>query len=104
MVPRSSGSRLSNAISINQRYAGHARHVGHAGASVHTGAYLGRYVVVVDEDIDVMDMSSCSRLELAGDIDATRPWEWRPLPGVALTDARDEAQGGRTLGLARRQG
>src|SRR5438552_11845287 len=44
------GSRLFNAISINQRYAGHARQVGHAAASVHTGAYLGRYTVVVDDD------------------------------------------------------
>src|SRR5437762_5917515 len=51
------GSRLFNAVSISQRYAGHARQVGHAAASVHAGAYLGRYVIVVDEDIDVMDLN-----------------------------------------------
>src|SRR5206468_7281847 len=51
------GSRLFNAISIQQRYAGHARQVGHLAATVHAGAYLGRYVIVVDEDIDVMDLN-----------------------------------------------
>ena len=50
------GSRLFNAISISQRYAGHARQVGHAAATVHSGAYLGRYTVVVDDDIDVYDI------------------------------------------------
>ena len=74
------GSRLFNAISINQRYAGHARQVGHAAASVHTGAYLGRYVVVVDDDIDVMDLEQvlwamCTRSEPAESIDIIpRAW------------------------------
>ncbi|MPZ15534.1 MAG: UbiD family decarboxylase [Chloroflexi bacterium] len=46
------GSRLFLAVSIKQRYAGHARQAGHVAAMCHAGAYLGRYVVVVDEDID----------------------------------------------------
>lgn len=46
------GSRLFLAISIKQRYAGHARQAGHIAAQCHAGAYLGRFVVVVDEDID----------------------------------------------------
>jgi len=50
------GSRMFNAISITQRYPGHSRQVGHAAASVHTGAYMGKYTVVVDDDIDVMDL------------------------------------------------
>ena len=71
------GSRLFNAISIDQRYAGHARQVGHAAASVHTGAYLGRYVVVVDDDIDVMDLEQvlwamCTRCDPVEDIDFIR--------------------------------
>src|SRR5207253_1063002 len=74
------GSRLFNAVSIQQRYAGHARQVGHAAASVHTGAYLGRYVVVVDDDIDVMDLEQvlwamCTRSEPAESIDIIpRAW------------------------------
>ncbi len=74
------GSRLFNAISIKQRYAGHARQVGHAAASVHTGAYLGRYTVVVDDDIDVMDLEEvlwamCTRSDPAESIDIIpRAW------------------------------
>ena len=74
------GSRLFNAISIKQRYAGHARQVGHAAASVHTGAYLGRYTIVVDDDIDVMDLEQvlwamCTRSEPAESIDIIpRAW------------------------------
>src|SRR5204862_6985983 len=55
------GSRLFNAVSISQRYAGHARQVGHAAASVHTGAYPGRYTVVVHDDHDVRDPAPAHR-------------------------------------------
>jgi 4-hydroxy-3-polyprenylbenzoate decarboxylase len=46
------GGRLLNIISIKQRYPGHARQAMLVASQVHAGAYLGRYVVVVDEDID----------------------------------------------------
>jgi 4-hydroxy-3-polyprenylbenzoate decarboxylase len=46
------GSRLFTIVSIHQRYAGHARQAGLLASQVHSGAYVGRYVVVVDEDID----------------------------------------------------
>jgi UbiD family decarboxylase len=39
-------------ISIKQRYGGHARQAAMVAAQSSGGAYLGRYVVVVDEDID----------------------------------------------------
>ena len=51
------GTRLFNAISIEQKYAGHSRQVLHAAASVASANYLGRIVVVVDDDIDVTDMN-----------------------------------------------
>jgi UbiD family decarboxylase len=68
------GSRLFNAISITQKYAGHARQVGHAAATVHSGAYLGRYTIVVDDDIDVMDLEEvlwamCTRSDPSESID-----------------------------------
>jgi UbiD family decarboxylase len=44
------------AIAIKQRYAGHARQVGLAAATVSAGASMGRYIVVVDEDVNVMDL------------------------------------------------
>lgn len=40
-------------VSIRQRYPGHSRQAALAAASCHAGAYMGRYVVVVDDDIDI---------------------------------------------------
>src|SRR6267143_197758 len=51
------GCRLLNAVSIEQRYAGHSRQTGHVAAMCRVGAYLGRIVIVVDEDIDVTDIN-----------------------------------------------
>lgn len=45
-----------NVVSIKQRYAGHAQQVGAAAALVAGGVSMGRYVVVVDDDIDVTDI------------------------------------------------
>ncbi len=51
------GTRLLVAVSIEQRYAGHARQAGHVAAMCRAGAYLGRYTIVVDDDIDVTDIN-----------------------------------------------
>ncbi len=51
------GCRLFNVVSIEQRYAGHARQTAHVAAMCRVGAYLGRIVVVVDDDIDVTDLN-----------------------------------------------
>ena len=45
-------ARLFNVVSIRQAYAGHARQAGLLVLSCQSGNYLGRYVVVVDEDVD----------------------------------------------------
>src|SRR2546422_490349 len=46
------GARMFNVVSIRQRYAGHARQAGHILNQCGVGAYMSRYSVVVDEDID----------------------------------------------------
>ena len=46
------GGRLFNIISIKQAYAGHSKQAAMLAANCHAGNYLGRFVVVVDEDID----------------------------------------------------
>lgn len=46
------GARLFNVVSIKQMYPGHARQAGHLAYACHAGNYLGRWVVVVDDDID----------------------------------------------------
>jgi 4-hydroxy-3-polyprenylbenzoate decarboxylase len=74
------GSRLFTAVSIKQRYYGHSRQAMHIAAMCHTGAYLGRYVVVVDEDIDVLDLEQvvwamCTRSDPERSIDfIKRAW------------------------------
>ncbi len=43
-------------VSITQRYPGHSRQAGLLASQVMGGAYMNRYVVVVDEDIDPSNM------------------------------------------------
>ena len=49
-------ARLLLAVSIKQRYGGHAKQAGHVACMCHSGAYAGRYVIVVDDDIDVSNL------------------------------------------------
>ena len=72
---RLASSQLA-AVSIRQRYAGHAREVGHIVAQL-AGKGVGRYVIVVDDDIDVTDIEDvtfamASRADPAQDIDIIR--------------------------------
>jgi UbiD family decarboxylase len=50
------GNRLFTVVSIQPRYAGHARQAMHIAAMCHAGAYMGRIVIVVEDDIDVTDL------------------------------------------------
>jgi 4-hydroxy-3-polyprenylbenzoate decarboxylase len=68
---------MFNVISIKQAYAGHARQAAVLAASCQSGAYLGRFVVVVDDDIDPADLDQviwamCTRCDPAEDIDFIR--------------------------------
>jgi len=47
------GARMLVGVSITQRYPGHARQAGQIAASCQFGAYASKWVVVVDDDIDV---------------------------------------------------
>ncbi len=46
------GSRTLLVISVKQQYQGHARQVGVLASQSHVGYWLGRYVIVVDDDVD----------------------------------------------------
>jgi UbiD family decarboxylase len=50
------GARMFNVVSIKQRYAGHSRQAGHILSQCGVGAYMSRYSIVVDEDIDPANM------------------------------------------------
>lgn len=56
-TPGSGGSRLIIVVAIKQRFLGHARQAGHVASMCRAGAYLGRYVIVVDEDINPYDIN-----------------------------------------------
>ncbi|MEU4671796.1 UbiD family decarboxylase [Amycolatopsis sp. NPDC023774] len=51
----SGGGRLFIAVSLQQRYPGHARQVAYLAAQCPAAAYMNRYVVVVDDDVDPAD-------------------------------------------------
>jgi UbiD family decarboxylase len=71
------GARMFNVIAIKQTYPGHARQAGHLAASCQSGSYLGRFVVVVDEDVDPSDLfdvlwAMCTRCDPGSDIEFIR--------------------------------
>jgi len=64
--PPFGGARLFTIVSIKQSYPGHASETGHIASQTRAGAYLGRYVVVVDDDINPYDIedvmwAACTR-------------------------------------------
>ena len=78
------GARMFNVIAIKQAYAGHAKQAAMAAASCQSGSYLGRFVVVVDEDIDPTSLfevlwAMCTRCDPAEDIDIVRKMWSGPL-------------------------
>ena len=44
-------------VAVEQRYAGHARQVGLLASQLPAAAYMNRYVVVVDHDVDPADLA-----------------------------------------------
>jgi UbiD family decarboxylase len=68
------GARMFNVVAIRQRYAGHARQAGHILSQCGVGAYLSRWTIVVDEDIDPANLQEvmwavATRTDPAIDID-----------------------------------
>jgi 4-hydroxy-3-polyprenylbenzoate decarboxylase len=83
------GSRMFVAVSIKQQYPGHAKQAGMIAAHCYAGAYLNKFVVVVDEDIDPTSLDDvvwamCTRVEATVDVDVlTRSWS-SPLDPMAF--------------------
>jgi 4-hydroxy-3-polyprenylbenzoate decarboxylase len=88
------GARMLVAVSIKQLYPGHSRQVGHVAAMCHVGAYAGRYIVVVDDDIDVTDLEDlmwavCTRSDPATSIDIIpRAWSTPLDPRISPADKK----------------
>lgn len=69
--------RMFVVVSIKQAYAGHAKQALMLTAGCQSGAYMGKYVVVVDEDVNPSDMhdviwAMSTRTDPVNDIDMVR--------------------------------
>ncbi len=49
-------ARMFTVVAIRQRYAGHSRQAGLIAANCHANAYLGRFTIVVDDDVDIANL------------------------------------------------
>jgi UbiD family decarboxylase len=71
------GGRLLIAVSIKQRFAGHSRQAGYLAAQAPAAAYMNRYVIVVDDDVDPTNLEEViwavsTRCDPAEDIEIMR--------------------------------
>jgi UbiD family decarboxylase len=71
------GGRLLLVVSIKQAYCGHSRQAGFVAAQTQAAAYMNRYVIVVEEDVDTRDLDHvmwavCTRSDPAEDIEIMR--------------------------------
>lgn len=76
-APECGGGRMLVIVAIKQRYAGHARQTGFIASQCREAAYMGKYTIVVDEDIDVTNLEEvlwavCTRTDPATSIDFIR--------------------------------
>lgn len=78
------GSHMFAVVSIKQRYGGHAKRAALIASQSTSAVYMGRYVVVVDEDIDPSNMQDvmwalCTRSDPERAIDIVRETWSSPL-------------------------
>jgi 3-polyprenyl-4-hydroxybenzoate decarboxylase len=71
------GGRLVIVVSITQRFCGHSRQAGYIAAQCQAAAYMNRFVIVVDEDVDPMNLDEVmwamsTRCEPSEDIEIMR--------------------------------
>lgn len=71
------GGRQLLAVAIHQQYAGHARQAGILTSQLPAAAYMNKFVVVVDADVDPRSLNDvvwamCTRTDPAADIETMR--------------------------------
>lgn len=90
---RGGGSRYMTVVSIEQRYGGHAKQVATAALSTSESAYHGRFVIVVDDDIDPTNegdviWAMSTRCDPATSIDILRDCWSTPLDPLLTPEKR----------------
>jgi len=93
--PPEGNTRLWTVVAIKQRYPGHARQAGVLASQVHAAAYLGRFTIVVDEDIDPSDMKDViwamtTRCDPIEDIEILRRCLSSPLDPILPKSRKDK--------------
>ena len=86
------GGRLLVVVSIKQRFCGHSRQAGFIAAQCPAAAYMNRFVIVVDDDVDPMNLEEVmwavsTRCEPADDIEIMRK-SWGSKVDPLLEDPR----------------
>ena len=81
------GARLFVVVAVKQRYPGHAKQAAMVAGFCHAGAYLSRYVVVVDDDVDITDLNEviwamCTRVDPVKDIEIIKDCWSGPLDPI----------------------
>jgi UbiD family decarboxylase len=89
------GSKYFTVISLEQKYAGHAKQVATAAMSTPEGGYCGRFIIVVDEDIDPTNDGDVlwavgTRCDPATSIDILRDCWTDPLDPLLTPEKRAE--------------
>ncbi len=104
VLPEAAGGFGATAVSVEQRYPGHAAQVAALVASVPGGAYYNKFIIVVDDDVDPTDVhqlmwAMATRCDPERDIDVLRstwstmldptknPPEERPYGSKAIINA-----------------
>lgn len=86
------GSHMLTGVSITQRYPGHATQAGQIAGQCQSGVYSGKWVIVVDEDIDVTNLeeliwAALMRCDPVSDIDFIKyGWTSAADPRVSPSD------------------
>ncbi|HLB28814.1 MAG TPA: UbiD family decarboxylase, partial [Dehalococcoidia bacterium] len=81
------------AVSIKQRYPGHAKQTGRIASQCYATEAINRYVVIVDEDIDVADIDEvlwamCTRVDPDRDIEILRESMSGPLDPIIAPERK----------------
>jgi 4-hydroxy-3-polyprenylbenzoate decarboxylase len=76
-APECGGGRMLVVVAIKQLYNGHSRQAGFVASQLPAAAYMGKYTIVVDEDIDVTNLEEviwavCTRTDPDTSIDFIR--------------------------------
>ncbi|MGH8526631.1 MAG: UbiD family decarboxylase, partial [Gammaproteobacteria bacterium] len=91
--------RFMIVVAIKQRYPGHARQAALIASQCRAAALLTRYIVVVDEDIDIWDSNEllwalCTRTDPVKDIDILRRCWSNPIdPIIPLSERGFQSRG-----------